>query len=170
VRIFLTFSAVISLVATTSAQDQEGKLVTRLLRPNMALASSEQNKQFGATGATIDKQAPVKNFYAPERPAPKSFTGERTFSPQQFGVRHFRTGNSTADISSRSQVTNRDTAYTAPAAPGTHTLAESDKTVPGRSYAGNRQFLDQGKSQKALSARNRPLTIEQVRELLNKNK
>lgn len=31
-------------------------------------------------------------------------------------------------------------------------------------------FLDRGKSQKALSARDKPLTIEQVRELLNKNK
>jgi len=39
-----------------------------------------------------------------------------------------------------------------------------------RDYAGIRPFLDQGKSQKSLSAQNKQLTIEQVRELLNKNK
>ena len=166
---FLSFGALISLVATTSAQDQEGKLVTRLLRPNMALANSAQNKQFAATGATFDKHAPVRTFYAPARSTAKSFTGERTFTPQQFAVRHFRTGNS-ADISTRSQLKNRDTIYTAPAAPITHAVADSDRTVPGRSFAGNRPFLDRGKSQKALSAHDTPLTIEQVRELLNKNK
>jgi hypothetical protein len=42
--------------------------------------------------------------------------------------------------------------------------------VDARIFAGNRPFLDQGKSQKALSRQNPPLTIEQVRELLNKNK
>ncbi|MBA2744260.1 MAG: hypothetical protein H0U43_08155, partial [Chthoniobacterales bacterium] len=33
-----------------------------------------------------------------------------------------------------------------------------------------RPFLVQGKSQKSLSAKDEPLTLEQVRELLNKNK
>jgi hypothetical protein len=37
-------------------------------------------------------------------------------------------------------------------------------------FAGNRPFLEQGKSQKALSQQKPSLTIEEVRELLNKNK
>ena len=49
-------------------------------------------------------------------------------------------------------------------------LPQSDKKVPSRAYAENRPFLDQGKSQKSLNRQNAPLTIDQVRELLNKNK
>jgi hypothetical protein len=47
---------------------------------------------------------------------------------------------------------------------------QSGKKVASGAYAGNRPFLDEGKSQKSLSRKNEPLTIEQVRELLNKNK
>jgi hypothetical protein len=47
---------------------------------------------------------------------------------------------------------------------------ESNTTTPVREYAGTRPFLDKGKSQKSLQAQNKPLTIEQVRELLNKSK
>src|SRR5437870_10172460 len=38
------------------------------------------------------------------------------------------------------------------------------KRLPAVSYAGNRPFLDQGKSQKALNRQNPPLTIEKFRE------
>lgn len=47
---------------------------------------------------------------------------------------------------------------------------DREKKISGNDFAGNRPFSGQGKSQKALSARKSPLTIEQVRELLNKNK
>jgi hypothetical protein len=167
---FLAFTTLISVVATTSAQEQEGKLVDRLLRPNMALANSAQNKRFVATGLNVDKRAQSKSFYAPEKPLAKSFTGERTFSPQQFAVRHFRTGDSVANIAARSQLTKTDTVYATPPAQGQRAAAEMGKSVPAVSFAGNRPFLDRGKSQKALSAHDTPLTIEQVRELLNKNK
>ncbi len=167
---FLTFSAVISLVATTSAQDQEGKLVDRLLRPNMALVNSAQNKKFVATGTTVEKRASSQSFYTPEKSLAKSFTGERAFPPKQFAVRHFRTGDSVADISTRTQLTKTDTVYAAPAAPKTRAAVESGRSVAATSFAGNRPFLGRGKSQKALSVRDTPLTIEQVRELLNKNK
>src|SRR5581483_7104784 len=47
---------------------------------------------------------------------------------------------------------------------------DSDKKRPSRAYAQSRPFLGEGKSQKSLNRQNAPLTIEQVRELLNKNK
>ena len=47
---------------------------------------------------------------------------------------------------------------------------ESNASAPVREYASTRLFLDKGKSQKALHAQDKPLTIEQVRELLNKSK
>jgi len=170
VRMFLAFTTLVSVVATASAQEQEGKLVDRLLRPNMALANPAQNKQFATTSTFVEKRVPTKSFYAPEKSLAKPFTSERSFSPQQFAVRHFRAGDSTADISVRSRLTKTDTIYATPAAQVTHTASDSDKIVTTTPFAGNRPFLGQGKSQKALSAHDTPLTIEQVRELLNKNK
>jgi hypothetical protein len=37
-------------------------------------------------------------------------------------------------------------------------------------FADRHQFREQGKSQKSLDQQNPPMTIDQVRELLNKNK
>jgi hypothetical protein len=167
---FLAFIAAVSLAATTSAQEQEGKLADRLLRPNMALANSAQHKQFVGNGVILDKRAPVRSFYTPEKSITKSFAGESTFSPQQFAVRHFRTGGSPANISTRSVLTKTDTVYAAPAARDSHATAQTNRSVAPSSFTGNRPFLDRGKSQKALSAHDTPLTVEQVRELLNKNK
>jgi len=66
---------------------------------------------------------------------------------------------------------NADTIATPAATAGTRVAPETTAVTPAvREYAGNRPFLDKGKSQKSLSAQNKPLTIEQVRELLNKNK
>jgi hypothetical protein len=55
-------------------------------------------------------------------------------------------------------------------ASGLRNAPQSGKKVAPRAYPGSRQFLDEGKSQKSLNQENAPLTIDQVRELLNKNK
>jgi hypothetical protein len=47
---------------------------------------------------------------------------------------------------------------------------EAGRVMATSDFAGKRPFLGQGKSQKALSQQDQPLSIEQVRELLNKNK
>jgi hypothetical protein len=68
---------------------------------------------------------------------------------------------------------NSDTVLATPAASAGTRVAPESTTTPGtpvREYAGNRPFLDRGKSQKSLDAHDKPLTIEQVRELLNKSK
>ena len=53
---------------------------------------------------------------------------------------------------------------------GVRDAPQSGKKVASHAYAGNRPFLNQGTNQKSLNRHNEPLTIEQVRELLNKNK
>jgi hypothetical protein len=65
---------------------------------------------------------------------------------------------------------NSPSTYSTRTARGLRDAQQADKTAASRSFAGNRPFLDKGKSQKALDRKNPPLTIEQVRELLNKNK
>ena len=65
---------------------------------------------------------------------------------------------------------NSRSAYANQTARGVRDAPQSDKKITNRTYAENRPFLDEGKSQKSLNQQNAPLTIEQVRELLNKNK
>jgi hypothetical protein len=159
-------------VSSALAQNQEQKLMDRLLRPNMETKNPAQDKKFTNTRfATFDKPAQTRTFYAPEKTVARDFPQDRVFTPQQFAARHFRVGDSTANIQTRSQITKSDTVYPATAAPGSRVAApEAVQTTATRDFSGNRPFLVEGKSQKALHAHDKALTIEQVRELLNKSK
>jgi hypothetical protein len=159
-------------VPAVLAQEQERKLMDRILKPDTSLANSAQNKKFtGARVAAIDKPVSLRPYYSPKKTEPKTFADDRVYTPRQFAARHFRAGDSTANISPRFQLKNGDTMIATPAAnAGTQVAPEGNTTTPSREYAGTRPFLDKGKSQKSLSAQNKPLTIEQVRELLNKSK
>jgi hypothetical protein len=158
-------------VCTAVAQKQETKLIDRLLRPNTSLANSAQDKKFVAAGAaSFDKRAPSRSFYSREKTLTKTFPGERTFTPQQFAARHFRMGDTPANLATRTELTKDDKLVRTPPAPGIRGAPESTTTAAVRDFPDSRPFLGRGKSQKALQAYNRPLTIEQVRELLNKSK
>jgi hypothetical protein len=173
VRIVFAIATVSIAVSSIRGQEQESKLIDRLLRPNLALENSAQNKKFANSRTTVfDKPARTHNFPVVQTGAIKPWTGNRALSPQQFAGRHFRAGDSAANISTRSHLTKNDTVIATPAAtPGTRVAPEGSKSpAPVREYAGIRTFLGKGKSQKALQAQNKPLTIEQVRELLNKSK
>jgi hypothetical protein len=174
VRMVVVIGTLFTVVTTSLAQDQERKLIDRLLKPDTALVNPAQNKKFANTGsASFDKPVPLRPFYSPKQTAPKTFPEARELTPRQFAARHFRAGDSTANISSRAQLKNSDTLITTPAATTVTQIASettTSTTTPVREYASTRPFLDKGKSQKSLSAQNKPLTIEQVRELLNKSK
>jgi hypothetical protein len=159
---------VLVALSCAHAQDQESKLVDRLLRPNTTLGNNAQNKQFVADGASINKKASVGTFYVQKKSNSKSFSGTRDFSTRQFNSQSFQgtpraSGTPKTFASSRSAYPTRTTRVPRDA-------PQSDKKVASHSYAENRPFLEQGKSQKSLNRQNPPLTIEQVRELLNKNK
>jgi hypothetical protein len=152
------------------AQDQERKLVDRLLRPDMTLQSSEQKKKFTADGTSINKKASVGTFYVEKKQDSKTFSKTREFSTRQFNSRPFHGNRSAFEDSSRQAMGNSRFAYPTQTARGSRDAPQSNKKVASRGYAQNRPFLDQGKSQKSLNRQNAPLTIDQVRELLNKNK
>lgn len=160
--------------SVASGQEQERRLIDRILKPNLELANSAQNKKFSeAHISSMSKPAKTRTFYSPSKPVAKTFPEqERVFTPQQFAARHFRAGDSEANISTRSHLTKNDTVIpTSTATAGTRVAVESTTTAaPARQYADNRQFVEKGKSQKSLQTQNKPLTIEQVRELLNKSK
>ena len=158
-------------VCTAVAQQQETKLIDRLLRPNTALENSAQDKKFVAPGAgSFDKRIPSRSFYSREKPLTKTFPGERPLTPQQFGARHFQMGDSAARLATRTDLPKNDNLVQTQPAPGIRAAPESTVTATAREFPGTRPFLGRGKSQKALQAYNRPLTIDEVRELLNKSK
>ena len=137
----------------------------------MALKNEAQHKKFFADGtASINKRATVGTFYGQKKSNQKSFSATGQFSAQQFDAQPFHSGRSAFNASSRQAIGNSRSAYANQTARGTRDASQSDKKVAVRAYAENRPFLDEGKSQKSLNRQNAPLTIDQVRELLNKNK
>jgi hypothetical protein len=170
---FVAIGTLLIGISTALGQEQERRLMDRLLKPDASLANPAQNKKFtGERTASFDKPAQTKSFYSSQKPTVKTSSSdtERTFTPQQFAARHFRAGDSSAYIAARSGLKNDTVFATSAAQAGTRVAPESNETNPVRAYAGNRPFLDKGKSAKSLQAQNKPLTIEQVRELLNKSK
>ena len=158
--------------STAFAQNQERRLIDRLLKPDLELANPAQNKKFSAKRSTsFDMPARTATFYSARKHVTKTLGDQRSLTPREFAARHFRAGDSAAYISSRSQPPKSDTLIAPPAATaGTRVAPESNASAPVREYASTRPFLDKGKSQKSLHAQDKPLTIEQVRELLNKSK
>src|SRR5215471_7952178 len=68
------------LLPCARAQDQESKLVDRLLRPDMTMQNSAQNKKLSADRTSINKQATVRSFYVQTKSNSKTFYGTRDFS------------------------------------------------------------------------------------------
>ena len=156
-------------VGNANAQIQEKKLLDRLLKPDMSLQNSQQDKQFVARGPTQEKKARTKSFYVPERAPQKQFQSTRAVRSREFATKPSRYERSQATLKPRSRVLNTEVAYSTSTYSATRPAPDAAKTVNGSTYTGTRPFLVRGKSQKSLSTQNPPLTIEQVRELLNKN-
>ena len=167
---FTVWTLLTAAVCCVHAQDQEKKLLDRLLKPDMALQNDAQNKKFGGDGsASINKRAHIGSFYVHQKPSSKNYSGTRDFSTTQFYSQTYRDGR-TYDVSSQQTLANSKAAYGSQTARGVRDAPQSGKKVASRAYAGNRPFLNEGTNQKSLNRKTEPLTIEQVRELLNKNK
>jgi hypothetical protein len=153
------------------AQDQEKKLVDRLLKPDMALQNDAQNKKFNGDGSvSINKRANVGTFFLHKKPSSKNYSGTRDFSTSQFYSHTYRGGRTGYEVHSQQTFGDSKPAYATQTARDIRDAPQSGKKIASRAYAGNRPFLAQGTNQKSLNKKNEPLTIEQVRELLNKNK
>lgn len=153
-----------------NAQEQERKLLDRLLKPDTSLTNRAQDKQFVIGGSTLSKPVHTKSFYVADRPPEKEFRANRNFAAKKFATAAVRDAAKEAWLLSRTSIAKTDQPYSTSAYAGAKTMRDSDKVLATSEFAGTRPFLVRGKSQKALSAQDRPLTIDQVRELLNKNK
>ena len=151
-------------VMVANAQDQERKLVDRLLSPDNKLTNSEQNKKFTAGRESPTRTAATKTFYVSEKNLSKTFAADRSAPTTSFRTQGYHTKSAIVPTAPATRTfptkTGRDISSS----------AYQTKNYATRDFAGNRPFLGQGKSQKTLHAQDRPLTIDEVRELLNKNK
>lgn len=153
------------------AQEQENKLMNRLLRPDMSLANSAQDKKFTGTGATsVEKKFVAREFYSGHEPTTRSFPDTRDFAARKFEGKKYSRAEKAADAKAtglayaKTKFQTRDSSLV-------RTSSAEGKVAKTREYAeSNRPFLGQGTRQKILSQQDQPLTIEEVRELLNKGK
>jgi hypothetical protein len=171
VRSLALLLGLVVCVPAGRAQDQEKKLMDRLLKPDTTLQNTAQKKKFIADGVSVDKRATVGTFYVHKKSNAKDFSGTRDFSAWQFNSQSYRGANNGANISSQRQITNSSRSVDTPTSLAVRNAFEEGETAKGnRTFAGERPFRDRGKSQKSLDRHNPPMSIEQVRELLNKNK
>ena len=150
------------------AQQQETSLVDRLLRPNMELQNNAQGKKFVASSAVVQRRGSVGTFLLQPNREEKSFVDSPTLSTTKYPSRPVSTGGKISSAQNRSANTTRPVETSA--VRDIHGANTPHDAGPSRMFAHQPQFREQGKSQKSLDRQNPPLTIDQVRELLNKNK
>jgi hypothetical protein len=165
VRWHLFILAFSVLALPVHAQEQERKLVDRLLSPDTKLANSDQNKKFSGGVESPTRSAATKSFSVPEKNLAKNFVAaDRSASATSFRTHGYSTNPASLPTLQPAK------SYQTKRAGGISAGAYSTKHYATRDFAGNRPFLAQGKSQKSLHAHDQPLTIDEVRQLLNKNK
>lgn len=155
--------------AAGRTQVEQQSLIDRLLRPNMDLQNSAQGKAFAADSYVGGRPSTAGEFVVEPSRKEKSFSDTRTIAVQEYHSRSFQ-----IDSRNSALLQNRNAKVpgqlATPAAPGLRQTRDALLEFPSRNFAGGREFREQGKSQKSLDRQSPPLTIEQVRELLNKNK
>ena len=172
-RGLLLLPSVLALtLGTADAQEQERKLLDRVLKPDMSLQNSLQEKQFTGGGTVTMKQARTKSFLFFKKRVPEKEFATSDFRAKAFsGTRVSRYQNSEAKVSTTRRIPKADVPYSTAAFSAVRAAPEARRAVAVSEFAGSdRPFLVRGKRQKALDQQNRAMTIDQVRELLNKNK
>ena len=160
----------LAFVATTvCSQDQDRRLIDRLLRPNLDLQNPQQGKVFHADSKGTTQRGMTTTFVLKLRPKEKTFGDSRHVETKEYRSRSNR-ADASQQASLQIRQANVQGQLTTPSARGARPAYDTNLEIPSRRYADERAFPNPGKSQKSLDRQNPPLTIDQVRELLNKNK
>ena len=150
-------------------QQQERSLIDRLLRPEMDLQNRAQSKTFATNSKVIEQRGTVGTFVLQPSVSEKSFVAARAATTTDYRYRQSQSGFPTIS-SSQSHDASVAASLNSSQTHDVHRIYDQHRQVAGRNFADGRSFGDEGKSQKSLDRQNPPLTIDQVRELLNKNK
>jgi hypothetical protein len=164
----LTSACLAISAGLVQAQEQENKLIDRIMRPDMSLSNPAQNKKFvAAEGTSINRKFETKSFYSGQEHTSKPFAGIRNFFARTFGAKRFSHDQTAAMANAESSYAKRQALTKTSSL--MRTAPEQSQTAATRAYADNRPFLAKGTRQEILNKKNHPLTIDEVRELLNKN-
>jgi hypothetical protein len=137
----------------------------------MSLVNAAQDKKFTAVGGTsIDKKFVAKSFSAGDEKTTKSFGGAKGFFSRVFGTRTFTRTEVAPNAKTNAEIAYARTQFTTKESSLVRPSSDSAKTARVLEYADQRPFLGKGTRQRILSQEDKPLTIDEVRELLNKNK
>src|SRR5205814_10098637 len=90
-RLSLLTLAFVALATVSYAQEQERKLVDRLLSPNTKLANPDQNKKFVDGVESPTRSAATKSFYVSEKILSKTFVADRNAPTTSFRTRNYST-------------------------------------------------------------------------------
>src|SRR5438046_9723098 len=142
-RLSLLTLAFVALATVRHAQEQERKLVDRLLSPNTKLANPDQNKKFVGGVESPTRSAATKSFYVSEKNLSKTFVTDRNAPTTSFRTRNYST--QAATVPTLQPMRGYQTKKGSEPSPSTY----STKKYATRDFAGNRPFLRQGQSQKS---------------------
>jgi hypothetical protein len=135
----------------------------------MELHNKAQGKRFVASSALVEHRGGVGTFVPQPNRVEKSFVNTHALRTSEYPSRSAAIGRTISSAQNRS--TNTPGPVETSSVRDIH-IANAPHTAgsSSRMFADQRQFREQGKSQKMLDQQNPPMTIDQVRELLNKNK
>src|SRR5205807_7291210 len=98
-RLSLLVLAFLALATVSYAQEQERKLVDRLLSPDTKLSNSDQNKKFTGGTEAPTRSASTKTFYVSDKKLTKNFVADRQAPTSTFGTRSYTTKSATLPTS-----------------------------------------------------------------------
>ena len=169
----LAAGLLLGAAASARAQTQEGGTLDRILHPDRTLAFDGGNKAFTTSSTVGSKQASVKTFAFSKAATLKA--GDGAFSTKAFASEgHFQTDafSTRPAASVQKGFAQKDTLF------ATKTMAvkedaAANKTLAVHEYAPfERAYLGRGRRQDTIDdlRKKKNLSIDEVRELLNKNK
>lgn len=167
---FPAFAAVLLLGAPSlvRAQQQESELFRRIMNPDRTLNYAPSGKKFEGFGAARGKTASTRGFTSGRATAVKSYQARDFAGSRDFRANAFTSGERAAGAG-RKGFAGTDQRF-ATGEVDVRGSREVRRAVAVTTGDRARPFLVPGKRQKELDeqGRARPLTVEDVRELLNK--
>ena len=137
----------------------------------MMLVNSAQDKKFaGAEVTPVDKKFVAKSSSTVDERTVKSFSSEMDFSAKKFATEKFTRAEQTPNTQAKAKMASANAEFVTKKSFLVQTASDEGKVAATREYTDGRPFTGKGTRQKILSQEDKPLTIDEVRELLNKSK
>ena len=133
----------------------------------MSLVNDGQNKRFRVKTASIDSRETVGTFYLDPKVEQPRFAVTPGISPRQLNPLRLEP---VAKENRVGQTRTAETKFPTSSVSELRSTGDAEKRIATSNFPDQRPFRREGKSQKSFDRQHAPLTIDEVRELLNKNK